>query len=365
MIGVLVVGAGGSTASTLIAGARAMANGLVEEQYGITGVSPLSDLPLRGATEIVWGGWEIGPRSLLQAVQQHAILPRHFIQSMHDADLDLSFWPAYLTDRDFAVVTEGVAATTDSSDSIIAAIREDIRHFRTLYAVDTIVLVNLSNPPSTELTSLSSASLYARAGVEEGCHFVEFTPSPTIDDSLCALARSTGAGLAGRDGSTGQTMIKVALAHLFTSRNLQIGSWYSTNLIGNHDGTVLTDYRFSKWKLEDKTQALTHYLEPDSPHTVRIDFMPDRGDQKEAWDSVRLLGWLGSKHQLSLHWIGGDSFLASPLVLDLVRLLDYGSRCLGKPPGVQEALGAFFKSPIGRENSSWPDLYQELLTGYC
>jgi myo-inositol-1-phosphate synthase len=85
---------------------------------------------------------------------------------------------------------------------------------------------------------------------------------------------------------------------------------------------------------------------------VRIDYLPDRDDSKEAWDSVRLDGWLGSRVRLHVTWEGEDSFLAAPLLLDLIRLLDLSSR-RDDPAGLASYLAPFFKNPMGVPRTSW------------
>jgi myo-inositol-1-phosphate synthase len=154
--------------------------------------------------------------------------------------------------------------------------------------------------------------------------------------------------------------LKVTLAESFRRRNIELESWYSLNLIGNHDGLVLSDPEFAVAKLADKTDAL--HPQPDQSHKVRIEYVPPWGDAKESWDAVEARSWLGSRVTLRINWRGHDSELAAPLVLDLARLLVH-SASLGRT-GFQANLGFFFKRPFLRENTSISERWSELVQSF-
>ncbi|MGG7377993.1 hypothetical protein ACQ7B2_04280, partial [Escherichia coli] len=72
------------------------------------------------------------------------------------------------------------------------------------------------------------------AAIRARAHFVDFTPSETLEcEAVSSLAAVNGVQVAGRDGSTGQTMLKVTIAEMLRLRNLRLKSWYSTNILGN------------------------------------------------------------------------------------------------------------------------------------
>ena len=79
---------------------------------------------------------------------------------------------------------------------------------------------------------------------------------------------------------------------------------------------------------------------------MNINYYRPRGDNKEAWDNVDLVGFLGSRMQLKVNFLCGDSVLAAPLVVELARLSDLTLR--RGEGGVQEHLGMFFKAPMTR-----------------
>jgi myo-inositol-1-phosphate synthase len=79
-------------------------------------------------------------------------------------------------------------------------------------------------------------------------------------------------------------------------------------------------------------------------HVVRIDYYRPRGDQKEAWDNIDVVGFLGQKMQMKIDFLCRDSVLAAPLALELARVLDLAQR--RGESGAQEQLGFFFKAPM-------------------
>jgi myo-inositol-1-phosphate synthase len=125
---------------------------------------------------------------------------------------------------------------------------------------------------------------------------------------------------------------------------LRVAGWYSTNILGNNDGLVLDDPAANKTKVQSKSQCLDGILGYTVPaHHVRIDYYAPRGDAKEAWDSIDVIGFLGERMQLKVNFLCKDSILAAPLVLDIVRLLDLAKR--NGERGVQRQLSLFFKAP--------------------
>ena len=365
-IGVLLIGAAGATASTLVGGAVAMAEGLVKEEYGYTSLPQFDPIGLIGTSEIIWSGWDQHSESAYDAIQRHGLINKDLQGAMRSRLHNVRILPGIFTSSDFLVDRENETATPFSNGEMISQVRGDIVDFRNRNGLDRCIVVNLSNPSNSE-SSLESTSgrIYAAAAISEGCDFIEFTPSHTITLELLNDATRKHVQVAGRDGSTGQTLLKVVLGHMFNARNMEITSWYSTNLLGNHDGYVLRDASYSKWKMEDKHDALSPYVTENTQHEVRIEYVKDRGDDKEAIDSIHLQGWLGSSHSLDLHWRGSDSFLAAPLILDLIRLVEIGPRMIGYCPGLQRQLGVFFKRPFEREQQSWSDRLAELYDFYC
>ena len=146
--------------------------------------------------------------------------------------------------------------------------------------------------------------------------------------------------------------MKTVIAPGIKARLLGVEGWYSTNILGNRDGEVLDDPESFKTKEESKKSVLDYILQPhlypglyeDLHHVVRINYYPPRGDNKEGWDNIDLVGWLGYKMQLKINFLCRDSILAAPIVLDLALFLDLAKRA--GMSGIQEWLSFYFKSPM-------------------
>jgi myo-inositol-1-phosphate synthase len=78
-------------------------------------------------------------------------------------------------------------------------------------------------------------------------------------------------------------------------------------------------------------------------HQVHIHYYKPRGDAKEAWDNIDIVGFGGVPMQMKINFLCQDSILAAPLVIDLVRLLDVAKKHGEK--GIQRQLSLYFKSP--------------------
>jgi myo-inositol-1-phosphate synthase len=196
--------------------------------------------------------------------------------------------------------------------------------------------------------------IYAYAAIKTGVPYANGAPNLSADvPALEELAKETGAGLCGKDFKTGQTLMKTILAPGFKARQLGIAGWFSTNILGNRDGEVLDDPESFKTKEESKLSVLDTILQPELYpdlygnlyHKVRINYYPPRGDNKEGWDNIDIVGWCGRPMQIKVDFLCRDSILAAPLVLDMALLLDLAKRA-SMPGGIQEWLSFYFKSPV-------------------
>jgi myo-inositol-1-phosphate synthase len=261
--------------------------------------------------------------------------------------------------------------------SIVARLRGDLVRFRRETNVAHVVVVNLAStePPAdpaglpqswagleralAEDPNLPASSLYAIAALEEGCSYINFTPSlgaapPAIDE----LARLRGASHFGCDGKTGETLLKSILAPMFADRHLQVMSWVGHNIFGNMDGRVLDDPLNKQSKIASKDHLLGDILGYKPQTLVSIEFIESLGDWKTAWDHVHFAGFLGTPMTLQLIWQGCDSVLAAPLVLDLVRLAERAWR--RGQTGRLPFLASFFKSPLGVAEQRFDRQFQML-----
>jgi myo-inositol-1-phosphate synthase len=199
---------------------------------------------------------------------------------------------------------------------------------------------------------VTPSMLYAYAALGLGIPFVNCSPNLSIDTpALTRYATEHAAAIAGKDLKTGQTMVKTALAPMIKARLLGLSGWYSTNILGNRDGEVLQDPDSFRAKEQSKLGVLEGIMQPELypelygeiEHQVSINYYPPRGDNKEGWDNVDIVGWLGYPMQLKVNFLCRDSILAAPLVLDLLLFADLAQRAGMR--GIQEWLSFYFKSP--------------------
>ena len=193
-----------------------------------------------------------------------------------------------------------------------------------------------------------------------GYTYINFTPSlgasmPALDE----LARSTGSLYAGKDGKTGETLMKTVLAPMFADRNLKVMSWVGHNIFGNRDGLILDDPANKSSKVETKDRVVTQILGYKPSTLVTIEYLPDMGDWKTAWDHIHFQGFLGTKMTFQFTWQGCDSLLAAPLAIDLARLADLEKQRGGK--GLIKHLACFFKSPEGVDENDFFKQFEVLV----
>ena len=127
---------------------------------------------------------------------------------------------------------------------------------------------------------------------------------------------------------------------------------------GNRDGEVLDDPASFKTKEESKLSVLHSILQPeaypalygDFSHVVRINYYKPRGDNKEGWDNIDIVGSMGYPMQIKVNFLCRDSILAAPLVLDLALFSDFAQRAGLK--GIQEWLSFYYKSPMAAADCS-------------
>ena len=373
-----VVGLGGAVATTAVAGLELLRTGA-----GDTTGLPLAGLEVGGRSveevtgiagyaDLVVGGWDLDGTDLRKAAELHGVLDSHELEQAGPHLSSVTPWPA-AGDADFCRnVTGGNVVLAETRRAQVDAVRADLRRFREENDLDGLVLVNLASterwpdPAAPALQTVEAfeagldaddraitpAMVYAYAAIAEGVGYVNFTPSLAADvPALVAFAESRGVPVAGKDGKTGQTMLKTVLAPAFRSRSLTVEGWYSTNILGNRDGQALEDPDSLSSKLQTKGSVLDSILGyPVEDHVVRIDYYRPRGDQKEAWDAIDLVGFLGQRMQIKVDFQCRDSILAAPLAVEIVRLVDLAQQ--RGEGGVQRHLGWFFKAPITADGST-------------
>jgi myo-inositol-1-phosphate synthase len=392
-LGVMCVGLG-AVATTFIAGVLAVRKGIASPIGSVTqmgtirlgkrteGRSPLVKdfVPLASLDDIVFGGWDIFEDNCYESAKHAGVLEKDLLEKIRPELEAIKPWKAVF-DRQYVKRLDGPNVKKGKNKRDLAEqLREDIRRFKQEHNLSRLVMIwcgsteiFLTETPAHQSIeafekaleandpSIPSSMIYTYAALMEGVPYANGAPNLSVDvPAMMDLAKQNQVPICGKDFKTGQTLIKTVIAPGLKARLLGVKGWYSTNILGNRDGEVLDDPESFKTKEESKKSVLDFILQPDLYpelysdicHVVRINYYPPRGDNKEGWDNVDLVGWLGYPMQLKINFLCRDSILAAPIVLDLVILLDLAKRAGWS--GIQEWLSFFFKSPMHAK-----DLYPE------
>lgn len=386
-IGVLFVGCTGAVATTVIGGVELMRKkgaprrGMLSETgrvlVGETVKSIREHLALAPLDNLVFGGWDVVDRSVYDGAAAAATMNKEQLASIREELAAVRPMPGLFSAKWLRKHPGGGGFGLQEKNLFAAAekIRAQIRGFAEQHGTDRLVIVNLASTegyhyekgakvledPNAFVEGLknsdpliSPAMVYFYAAIMEGAPHVNFTPSLAEVDALRILAEEHKALYSGRDGKTGQTLLKTVIAPALRARQLEVAGWFSTNILGNGDGENLADPDSLRTKLYSKENVLDDLLGyrvgGDKPsHVVTIHYYPPRGDSKEAWDNIDLNGFLDEPMQLKINFLCKDSILAAPLVIDLIRFSrNAADRGLF---GYFEAMSYFFKSPMATARS--------------
>jgi myo-inositol-1-phosphate synthase len=378
-LGVLFIGALGSVATTVMAGNLAIRKGLVPIRGLITETEITKGLSLVSLNDILFGGWDIRSDDVYTAAINNRTVAKETLGALHNELEGVKIFQGIQANMDSVtkqVYNISEIAEKETVASAVLKLMRDIDQFKAENEVDSIVVINVSSTESPvsptvlewDLSTfeekiqkndshITPTMIYTYAALEKGCGYINFTPSICAElPALVELAEKRAVPVAGKDGKTGQTLYKTVIGPMLKARNLKVKGWYSTNILGNTDGEILRDEQHVKTKLETKASGLQQILGyNDFDHLVRIDYYGPRGDQKEAWDNIDFEGWMGEKMSMKINWIGSDSVLAAPLLLDLARLVEYAGQ-RGENSFLPH-LGMFFKSPYSQSSDVNHDFF--------
>lgn len=372
-LGVWLFGAYGGLATTVVVGARAIARGLVEPRGLATELPIAAGIAWQPLAGMVFGGHEIRDSDYLSAATEihgkTGTLPPSLLQPLRQ-DLEAASRNVVRgvmpnAGKTISGLADRERGSTLSLRAMVQRIERDLLAFKKAHRLDRVVCVNLTStePPvkpspahrslaaferaiaRNDVRAVRPSAVYAYVAAKLGLPFVHFTPSdsalvPAIREAFTA----SGTPWMGRDGKTGETLVKSALAPMFAYRNLRVLSWQGYNILGDRDGRVLADKDNKRTKVATKDALLPSILGYPLHTHVGIDYVPSLHDLKTAWDFVHFEGFLGFKMALQFIWQGCDAILAAPLVLDLVRFADLAQRRAESGPMTH--LAAFFKQPV-------------------
>jgi myo-inositol-1-phosphate synthase len=373
-VGLWLIGAVGGVCSTAALGVSALSRKLTDTTSLVTATPLFHGLDLDNFDQFVIGGHDIRKSNYVEAVrdlnQRSNVFNEALIQACKP---DLDQWSANV--RPGTVLGSGPTISkladmpevqrVSTAKAAIERIQTDLKEFRDKNKLDQLVVANVSStePPKelddryssiakfraaleTKDTTIPASALYGWAALDLGIPYINFTPS--LGSSFPAaieLAKERKASVCGKDGKTGETLMKTVLAPMFAYRNFKILSWVGHNIFGNRDGIVLDDPVNKASKIQTKDQVVSSIVGYKPQTHVSIEYIESLDDWKTAWDHIHFQGFLGTKMILQFLWQGCDSLLAAPLLLDIVRLTLLAQR--RGETGVLKHLACFFKSPMG------------------
>ncbi len=350
-----VAGISGSIGTTLTAGLELIhkggtRDGLLTElpwPIGSGDGSPLSSrLDLTPLSSIRVAGWDVDGRSLAEAAREKGTLPTQALDTIEPELREIVPWPALGAPR-----AESVDRAREQLESLVASGRSVVLldllpAFATPEGAWGLDVSSFEKALLEDRPEITPSMAYAWLAFTVGVPYVNFTPNVSVElPALKELARRSKTPYCGKDGKTGQTLIKTAIAPMLALRGLKVEGWISANYLGNADGENLADPDNAAEKLRNKAGVLDQILGyPVDSHIVDIRYYRPRGDNKESWDSIDFNGFCGVPMQLKMNTFCADSVLAAPLLIDAARLLERAARAGASGP--QEQLSLFFKSPV-------------------
>jgi len=384
-LGILMPGIG-AVSTTLIAGVEAVKRGIAEPIGSLTQMGRLrlgkrsenrsakinEFVPLADLNDIVFGGWDIYEDSAYEAAAKAKVLEPALLEQIREPMQAIRPYKAVF-DTSFITLINGPHVKTGKTKmDLVDQLRADIQDFKKKNDLERVVIVwcasteRYSEPSACHENiaafekglrendpNIAPSQMYAYAALQERVPFANGSPNRSVEmPFLQAHAKEMRTPIAGSDFKTGQTLMKTIIAPGLKARLLGLAGWYSTNILGNRDGEVLADPGSFKTKEVSKLSVLDQILEPetypslygDVHHLVSINYYPPRGDNKEGWDNIDIVGWLGYPMQIKVNFLCRDSILAAPIVLDLALFMDLAAR--SGFYGIQEWLSFYFKSPI-------------------
>lgn len=380
--GVWLIGTLGDISTTLILGKLGIQKGITSNVGLVSETNPFDQLGLVSLDDIVVGGQDIRDSSLSESVENvyrsSNTISRELIEQCEQDILNIS--------KDIVIAPElawqvgGECNSELSLSALVEQQRKVLRDFIETHDLSHLVVVNLTSaeplPKSSDALNhidefeklieadekefVAPSMIYAYSAFLEKCSHVNFTPNlgasiPALSD----LAKREQVPHCGNDGKTGETLVKTALAPMFTCRNLQVMSWQGYNMLGNGDGKTLSVPENRESKIDNKSAVLESMLGY-TPHShVAIDYVPSLGDWKTAWDFIHFKGFLDVPMSMQFTWQGCDSVLAAPLVLDMVRFCDFAVK--KGEFGEMQHLSSFYKKPIGTEEIALYPQFEMLL----
>lgn len=376
----------GAVTSTLIAGVLATRRGLAKPIGSLTQMGKIRlgkrsenrsalirDLvPLAGLDDVVFGGWDIFADNAYEAAVKAKVVDRGLVEELKSEMEKIVPMSAVFDERFIKNIRGENVKKYKTKMEAADLLREDMRSFMKDNGCNRAVIVWCASTeaynPVREVhqtikafeeglrkndPDISPSQIYTYAAIKERVPYVNGSPNVSVEiPALQELAQEMAVSIGGSDFKTGQTLMKTIIAPGLKNRLLGVEGWFSTNILGNRDGQVLDDPESFRSKEVSKGGVLEDILSKEEYpdlysnlyHKIRIEYYPPRGDNKEGWDNIDIVGWLGERMQIKVDFLCKDSILAAPIVLDLALFIDLAQRANMR--GIQEWLGFYLKAPL-------------------
>jgi myo-inositol-1-phosphate synthase len=385
-IGINLIGAKGGIATTAIVGLTLLQDGVMPRHGLVSELPAFQQIGLPDWNSFVIAGHEIRRGPLFEEASWLSARDRIVRQELLDQCreelnvIDRRIRPGTLFNvgSTIASLADMDLPKNETPRQIVERLRADFDQFARVEQLEHVIVVNVASTEplisaSVPLTwvemdqllddphcPLPASTLYAIAALGGGHSYLNFTPSlGSAPAALDELAQQNNTRHYGCDGKTGETLMKSVLAPMFARRNLHVLSWVGHNIFGNMDGQVLDDPANKQAKVASKDHLIADILGYQPKTLVSIEYLPDLGDWKTAWDHIHFSGFLGVPMTLQFVWQGCDSILAAPLVLDMVRFTDLARR--RGEAGLMTFLASFFKSPYGVKSQQFDQQFRMLV----
>lgn len=385
-VGLWLVGAWGGVASTAALGVAALSKKLIDTTALVSANPAFAGLDLDAFDNFILGGHDIRAASYREAIRELHLRSNVFDQTLIDScQTTLEQWNQNV--RPGVVLGAGptIGKLVDLQGVVVAGtprqaiarIQKDLREFQEKNKLDQIIVVNASSTEPVFTTDdrhstiakftaaldqpdlIPASSMYAWAALELGVPYVNFTPSLGASfPAALELCEQKKTCTTGKDGKTGETLMKTVLAPMFKHRHLEILSWVGHNIFGNRDGIILDDPVNKASKIQTKDQVISGIVGYKPNTLVTIEYIPSLDDWKTAWNHIHYRGFLNTKMILQFIWQGCDSILAAPLLLDAARFTLLAQR--RGETGTLPQLACFFKSPMGNDEHDFFVQYAQL-----
>lgn len=419
-LGLLLVGLGGNNGSTLLATIESFKRNLfwntkegeqrpnffgsltqsgsikigVDEEGNEVYIGIKDFIPLIRPEDLIIDGWDISSLNLYEAVKRAKVL-----------DYDLQRQLEFLKDirpKSSIYKSEFIASNQeDRADNVLQGtnrelvekIRADIRGFKATHQLKKVIILwtanterftderiyhrdwfSLEEAIDKNEKEISPSTLFAVASVYEGCPFINGSPQNTFVPGVIDFAEKEKVFIAGDDFKSGQTKMKSVLVDFLIGAGIKPTCIASYNHLGNNDGKNLSEEKQFTSKEISKSNVIDDmvksnpllYKEGEKPdHCVVIKYLPYIGDSKRALDEYTSEIFMGGKNTITIHNVCEDSLLATPIILDLVILMELFTRIKLNVDGqesfepVQNLLSYFLKAPLKNKHPHINSLFRQ------